>query len=275
MHGLPCRQKRRKPSKIENQIKSRERYVSKGLLIVTGGSRGIGAATAIRAAAEGWDVAVNYARDAAAADRVALQVRAAGCKAVAIQGDMNEEADILRLFETAERELGPVKGLVTSAGTTGRGTRVEDMTAEAMRQVISLNVVGLMLSCREAVKRMSTKNGGAGGQIVNLGSVASRLGGPNEFVHYAASKGAVDSFTLGLAREVAVEGIRVNAVSPGMIDTEIHAAAGLPDRAVNAVPSIPMRRVGQPAEVADVIVWLLGEGSSYCAGAIIDVAGGR
>jgi NAD(P)-dependent dehydrogenase (short-subunit alcohol dehydrogenase family) len=275
MHGLPCRQKRRKPSKIENQIKPRERYVSKGLLIVTGGSRGIGAATAIRAAAEGWDVAVNYARDAAAADRVALQVRAAGCKAVAIQGDMNEEADILRLFETAERELGPVKGLVTSAGTTGRGTRVEDMTAEAMRQVISLNVVGLMLSCREAVKRMSTKNGGAGGQIVNLGSVASRLGGPNEFVHYAASKGAVDSFTLGLAREVAVEGIRVNAVSPGMIDTEIHAAAGLPDRAVNAVPSSPMRRVGQPAEVADVIVWLLGEGSSYCAGAIIDVAGGR
>jgi NAD(P)-dependent dehydrogenase (short-subunit alcohol dehydrogenase family) len=275
MHGLPCRQKRRKPSKIENQIKPRERYVSKGLLIVTGGSRGIGAATAIRAAAEGWDVAVNYARDAAAADRVALQVRAAGCKAVVIQGDMNEEADILRLFETAERELGPVKGLVTSAGTTGRGTRVEDMTAEAMRQVISLNVVGLMLSCREAVKRMSTKNGGAGGQIVNLGSVASRLGGPNEFVHYAASKGAVDSFTLGLAREVAVEGIRVNAVSPGMIDTEIHAAAGLPDRAVNAVPSIPMRRVGQPAEVADVIVWLLGEGSSYCAGAIIDVAGGR
>ena len=249
--------------------------MSKGLLIVTGCSRGIGAATAIRAAAEGWDVAVNYARDAAAADRVALQVRAAGCKAVAIQGDMNEEADILRLFETAERELGPVKGLVTSAGTTGRGTRVEDMTAEAMRQVISLNVVGLMLSCREAVKRMSTKNGGAGGQIVNLGSVASRLGGPNEFVHYAASKGAVDSFTLGLAREVAVEGIRVNAVSPGMIDTEIHAAAGLPDRAVNAVPSIPMRRVGQPEEVADVIVWLLGEGSSYCAGAIIEVAGGR
>jgi NAD(P)-dependent dehydrogenase (short-subunit alcohol dehydrogenase family) len=249
--------------------------VSKGLLIVTGGSRGIGAATAIRAAAVGWDVAVNYARDAAAADRVALQVRAAGCRAVAIQGDMNEEADILRLFETAERELGPVKGLVTSAGTTGRGTRVEDMTAEAMRQVMGLNVVGLMLSCREAVKRMSTKNGGAGGQIVNLGSVASRLGGPNEFVHYAASKGAVDSFTLGLAREVAVEGIRVNAVSPGMIDTEIHAAAGLPNRAVNAVPSIPMRRVGQPEEVADVIVWLLGEGSSYCAGAIIDVAGGR
>ena len=221
--------------------------MSKGLLIVTGGSRGIGAATAIRAAADGWDVAVNYARDAVAADRVATKVRAAGCKAITVQGDMNEEADILRLFETAEAELGPVKGLVTSAGTTGMGTRVEDMTADAMRQVMGLNVIGLMISCREAVRRMSTKNGGSGGRIVNLGSVASRLGGPNEFVHYAASKGAVDSFTLGLAREVAVEGVLVNAVSPGMIDTEIHAAAGLPDRAVKAVPGIPIRRVGQPA----------------------------
>jgi len=249
--------------------------VSKGLLIVTGGSRGIGAATAIKAAAEGWDVAVNYARDGQAADRVALKVREAGQKAITVQGDMNEEADILRLFETAEAELGPVKGLVNSAGTTGMGTRVEDMSAEAMRGVIGLNVIGLMLCSREAVRRMSTKNGGAGGRIVNLGSAASRLGGANEFVHYAASKGAVDSFTLGLAREVAAEGILVNAVSPGMIDTEIHASAGLPDRAMNAVPNIPIRRVGQPEEVADVIVWLLSDGASYCAGAIVDVTGGR
>lgn len=249
--------------------------MSKGLLIVTGGSRGIGAATAIKAAADGWDVAVNYARDVQAADRVALKVREAGQKAITVQGDMNEEADILRLFETAEAELGPVKGLVNSAGTTGMGTRVEDMSAEAMRGVIGLNVIGLMLCSREAVRRMSTKNGGAGGRIVNLGSAASRLGGANEFVHYAASKGAVDSFTLGLAREVAAEGILVNAVSPGMIDTEIHAAAGLPDRAMNAVPNIPIRRVGQPEEVADVIVWLLSDGASYCAGAIVDVTGGR
>jgi len=249
--------------------------VSKGLLIVTGGSRGIGAATAIKAAAEGWDVAVNYARGAQAADRVALRVREAGQKAITVQGDMNEEADILRLFQTAEAELGPVKGLVNSAGTTGMGTRVEDMSADAMRGVINLNVIGLMLCSREAVRRMSTKNGGTGGRIVNLASAASRLGGPNEFVHYAASKGAVDSFTLGLSREVAAEGILVNAVSPGMIDTEIHASAGLPDRAVNAVPNIPIRRVGQPEEVADVIVWLLGDASTYCAGAIVDVTGGR
>jgi NAD(P)-dependent dehydrogenase (short-subunit alcohol dehydrogenase family) len=149
------------------------------------------------------------------------------------------------------------------------------MTAEAMRDVIGLNVIGLMLCCREAVRRMSTKHGGSGGRIVNLGSAASRLGGPNEFVHYAASKGAVDSFTIGLSREVAEEGILVNAVSPGMIDTEIHAAAGLPDRAVQAAPGIPMRRVGQPEEVAGAIVWLLGDGASYCAGTIIQVTGGR
>ena len=249
--------------------------MSRGLLIVTGGSRGIGAATAIRAAADGWDVAVNYARDGEAADRVARQVRKAGSRSVTIQGDMNEEADILRLFEAAERELGPLKGLVTSAGTTGRSTRVEAMTAEAMRGVIGLNVIGLMLCCREAVRRMSTKHGGSGGRIVNLGSAASRLGGPNEFVHYAASKGAVDSFTIGLSREVAEEEILVNAVSPGMIDTEIHAAAGLPDRAIQAAPGIPMRRVGQPEEVAGAIVWLLGDGASYCAGTIIQVTGGR
>lgn len=249
--------------------------MSKGLLIVTGGSRGIGAATAIRAAAEGWDVAVNYARDNAAADRVVERVRAAGGRATAIQGDMNEEADIQRLFEAAERAHGPVKGLVTSAGTTGRSTRVEDMSAAAMRAVIGLNVIGLMLCCREAVRRMSIRRGGSGGRIVNLASAASRLGGPNEFVHYAASKGAVDSFTLGLAREVAQEGVLVNAVSPGMIDTEIHAAAGLPNRAVEAVPNIPIRRVGQPEEVAEAIVWLLGDGASYCAGSIIDITGGR
>ena len=246
-----------------------------GVLIVSGGSRGIGAATAICAAREGWDVAINYARDKAAASSVANQVRALGQRAIIVKADMSNESDIQRLFDETEKELGSLKGLVTSAGTTGKTARVEDITLEAINEVMQLNVIGLMLCCREAVKRMSTKNGGEGGNIVNLGSAASRLGGPNEFVHYAASKGAVDSFTLGLAREVAAEGVIVNAVSPGMIDTEIHASAGLPNRAVEAVPGIPIRRVGQPEEVAETIVWLLSKGASYCAGAIIPVTGGR
>ena len=249
--------------------------MSRGLLIVTGGSRGIGAATAVLAAREGWDVAVNYVRDAKAAGQVASAVVSAGVRGITVQADMNEEADIRRLFETSEAELGPVKGLVTSAGTTGRATRVEDMSAEAMRGVISLNVIGTMLCCREAARRMSRRRGGTGGRIVTVASAASRLGGANEFVHYAASKGAVESFTLGLAREVAGEDVRVNTVSPGMIDTEIHAAAGLPDRASQAVPNIPMRRVGKADEVAAAIVWLLGDAASYCAGSSIDITGGR
>ena len=249
--------------------------MDKGVLIVTGGSRGIGAATATRAAEDGWDVVVNFARNAEAAEAIAGQVRAVGRNALTVRADMSEEADILHLFAEAEAELGPIRGLVTSAGTTGRVTRVEDMSAAAMRQVIDLNVIGLMLCCREAVRRMSIRRGGAGGRIVNVASAASRLGGANEFVHYAASKGAVDSFTLGLAREVAGDGILVNAVSPGMIDTEIHAAAGLPDRATQAVPNIPIRRVGSAAEVAEAIVWLLGTASTYCAGSTIDVTGGR
>ena len=246
-----------------------------GALIVSGGSRGIGAATAICAAREGWDVAINYAQDENAAISVADQVRSLGRRAIIVKGDMCNEEDIQRLFDDSEKELGPLKGLVTSAGTTGKTVRIEDITVEAINRVMQLNVVGLMLCCREAVRRMSTKNGGGGGSIVNLGSAASRLGGPNEFVHYATSKGAVDSFTLGLAREVAAEGVIVNAVSPGMIDTEIHASAGLPNRAVEAVPGIPIRRVGQPEEVAEAIVWLLSKGASYCAGAIIPVTGGR
>ena len=249
--------------------------MSRGVLIVTGGSRGIGAATSVRAAGDGWDVVVNYMRDAAAAERVAERVRAAGRRAVTVQADVSGEAGVLGLFDAAQAELGPVRGLVTSAGTTGLATRVEAMAADEMRRVFDLNVIGLMLCCREAVRRMSTARGGPGGAIVNLASAASRLGGPDEFVHYAASKGAVDSFTLGLAREVAREGVRVNAVSPGMIDTEIHAAAGLPDRAAKAAPAIPMRRVGSAGEVAEAVVWLLGDGASYCAGSIVDVTGGR
>ncbi|MBH68500.1 MAG: NAD(P)-dependent oxidoreductase [Rhodospirillaceae bacterium] len=246
-----------------------------GVLLITGGSRGIGAATAICAARNGWDVAVNYARDRKSAERVANQVEELGRRSVVVQADMSEERDILRMFEEVEKKLGDITGLVNSAGTTGKTARVEQMTASEIRGVMELNVIGLMLCCREAVKRMSTKNGGKGGNIVNVASAASRLGGPNEFVHYAASKGAVDSFTLGFSREVAQEGVIVNAVSPGMIDTEIHASAGLPNRAVEAVPGIPIRRVGQPEEVAEAIVWLLGPGASYCAGAILPVTGGR
>ena len=245
------------------------------VLIVSGGSRGIGAATAICAAEEGWDVVINYVKDEKAASLVADKVKAIGQRSITVKANMSNEVDIIRMFDETERLLGPVKGLVTSAGTTGKTVRVENITAEAIREVIELNVIGLMLCCREAVKRMSIKNGGAGGYIVNLGSAASRLGGPNEFVHYATSKGAVDSFTIGLAREVAAEGVIVNAVSPGMIDTEIHASAGLPNRAVEAAPGIPIRRVGRPEEVAKAIVWLLSEGASYCAGAILPITGGR
>ena len=245
------------------------------VLLVTGGSRGIGAATAICAAKKGWDIAINYARDANAANKVAAEVRALGRRSMEIKGDMTSEDDILNMFEQVERGLGQITGLVNSAGTTGKTARVQDMTASAIREIMELNVVGLMLCCREAVKRMSIKNGGRGGYIVNVAAAASRLGGPNEFVHYAASKGAVDSFTLGFAREVAQEGVIVNAVSPGMIDTEIHASAGLPNRAVEAVPGIPIRRVGKPEEVAEAIVWLLSPGASYCAGAILPVTGRR
>jgi len=245
------------------------------VLIVTGGSRGIGAAVCRLAAAQGWDVAVNYAGNASAAEQTAEAVRAAGRRAVTVQGDMAEEADILRLFETTERELGAVGGLVANAGITGSITRVEDMTTDAMRSVIGLNVIGLMIANREAVRRMSTRRGGRGGPIVNLSSIAPRIGSPNEFVHYAASKGAVDAWTLGLGREVAGEGIRVNAVAPGMIDTDIHATAGAPDRAQRLGATVPIGRAGTAGEVAEAIVWLLSDAARYCVGTILNVNGGR
>lgn len=245
------------------------------VLIVTGGSRGIGAAVCRRAAADGWDVAVNYAGNAEAAEKTAEAVRAAGRKAITVQGDMAEEADILRLFETVERELGPIGGLVANAGITGSITRVEDMTTDAMRAVIGLNVLGVMIANREAVRRLSTKRGGQGGPIVNLSSIAPRIGSPNEFVHYAASKGAVDAWTLGLGREVAGEGIRVNAVAPGMIDTDIHATAGVPDRAQRLGATVPIGRPGTAEEIAEAVVWLLSDAARYCVGTVLNVNGGR
>jgi NAD(P)-dependent dehydrogenase (short-subunit alcohol dehydrogenase family) len=245
------------------------------VLIVTGGSRGIGAAVCRLAAQDGWDVAVNYAGNKDAAEAVAADVRSAGRKAVVIQGDMAKEADVIAVFEKAQAELGSITGLAANAGITGKITKVADMTVAAMQEVVGLNVVGLMIQNREAVRRMSTKLGGTGGVIVNTSSIAARLGAPNEFTHYAASKGAVDSWTRGIAREVAGEGVRVCAVAPGMIDTEIHASAGAPDRAARLGSTVPIGRAGSAEEVAQTIVWLLSDKASYTGGAILEVSGGR
>jgi len=245
------------------------------VLIVTGASRGIGAAVARLAGARGYAVAVNYARDAVAANAVVAAIRAAGGRAVAIQADVAHEADVLRLFAAAEDALGPLIALVNNAGITGGIARVQDVTAEAITRALAVNVTGSMLCAREAVRRMSTRRGGAGGAIVNLSSLAARTGGSGEWVHYAATKGAINSFTLGLAREVGDEGIRVNAVAPGLIETELHAAAGVPDRPARMAPSVPMRRAGTPEEPAEAVLWLLSPAAAYVTGTIIEVGGGR
>ena len=243
--------------------------------IVTGASRGIGAATAKALAAAGYNVAVNFATGETAAARVVDQLTAQGAKAIAIRADVSRETDILRLFETAERALGPIRALVNNAGITGRFGRVDSITSAAISQVLAVNVTGTILCAREAVKRMSTRHGGSGGAIVNVSSLVTRTGGAGEWVHYAASKGAVDSFTIGLAREVAAEGIRVNAVAPGLIDTELHAASGAPDRLDRLTPGIPMQRPGTADEVAAAVVWLLSETASYVTGAILEIGAGR
>jgi NAD(P)-dependent dehydrogenase (short-subunit alcohol dehydrogenase family) len=246
-----------------------------GALIVTGASRGIGAAVATSAAEQGFAVAVNFASDRAGGEEVVDRILSAGGRAVAIQADVSVEADVLRLFETAERKLGPIRALVNNAGVTGGITRVEALTIEAIKAVLDVNVTGTMLCAREAVKRMSTKLGGTGGGIVNLSSLAARIGGVGEWVHYAASKGAVESFTRGLAREVAAEGIRVNAVAPGLVDTEIHVRSGAPDRLKRMAPSIPMGRPGTAEEVAAGVLWLLSPAASYVTGTILEIGGGR
>lgn len=244
-------------------------------LLITGGSRGIGAATAVLAAQRGWDVAINYTRDAAAADAVAAQVRALGRRALVIQADVAEEADVLAMFGAVDKGFGPLRGLVNNAGVVDQPARVDQMSLQRLTRMFAINLTGSFLCAREAVKRMSTKHGGAGGVIVNLSSAAARLGSPGQYVDYAAAKAGIDTFTLGLAREVASEGIRVNAVRPGIIDTEIHASGGLPDRARQTAPMVPMQRAGTAEEVAHAIVWLLSDESSYSTGAVIDVTGGR
>jgi NAD(P)-dependent dehydrogenase (short-subunit alcohol dehydrogenase family) len=246
-----------------------------GTLIITGASRGIGAATARLAAQHGYAVAVNYSTGQAEAGNVVKEILAAGGCALAIHADVADEKQIVRMFETAERELGPIKGLVNNAGITGGFTRVEDVTPEAINKTFAVNVTGAILCAREAVRRMSTRRGGSGGAIVNISSRAAHTGGSGEWVHYAASKGAIDSFTVGLAREVATEGIRANAVSPGLTDTDIHSANGEPGRLQRLLPTIPMHRAGQPEEIAEAVLWLLSPAASYVTGAILAVGGGR
>jgi NAD(P)-dependent dehydrogenase (short-subunit alcohol dehydrogenase family) len=218
---------------------------------------------------------VNYQTNEEAAQKLVEKIRSAGGSAIPIRGDVGVEADIIRLFEVAEQALGPVYGLVNNAGVTGGFSRVETLQAANLAQVLAANVAGTILCSREAVKRMSTRNGGHGGAIVNMSSLAARTGGAGEWVHYAASKGAVDSFTIGLAREVASEGIRVNAVAPGLIETEIHAANGAPDRLERLSPTIPLRRAGTPDEVAEGVLWLLSDAASYTTGTILEIGGGR
>jgi NAD(P)-dependent dehydrogenase (short-subunit alcohol dehydrogenase family) len=244
-------------------------------LIVTGGGRGIGRATARLAAGRRWAVCVNYRERADSAEALVAEITAAGGRAIAVRADNVDEAAVAAMFDRTAAELGPVRGLVNNVGIPGRIGRVEDLDMAMFRRVLEVNVIGTAICAREAVRRMSTRHGGSGGVIVNLSSMGAETGSPGELVHYAAAKGAVESFTRGLAREVATEGIRVNAVSPGLIDTEIHAEAGDADRVARYATRMPMARVGRPDEVAEAILWFLSEAASYVTATILPVAGGR
>lgn len=245
------------------------------ILVVTGGSSGIGAATVRLAAERGYAVCVNYLRDTDAAQQLVAEVRERGQRAIAVAADVSVEADVLRLFAEVDGALGPVTALVNNAGILERQARVEQLEAERIMRVLATNVLGSFLCAREALRRMSRRFGGNGGGIVNLSSVAARFGAPNEYVDYAASKGAIESFTRGLATEVGADGVRVNAVRPGLIYTDIHAQGGEPGRVDRLKETLPMRRGGQPEEVAEAILWLLSDAASYTTGTILDVTGGR
>ncbi len=245
------------------------------LVLITGGSRGIGAATALLAARQGFSVAVNYSTHALAADAVVRQIRDIGGQAMAVQADVAIEAQVLAMFEKIDAWLGPLSALVNNAGVVDQSIRVDAITLQRLQRMFEINVFGSFLCAREAVRRMSTRHGGAGGSIVNVSSAAARLGAPGQYVDYAAAKGAIDTFTIGLAKEVAAEAIRVNAVRPGLIETEIHASGGLPGRAWDLATQVPMQRPGSAKEVAEAIVWLLGDNASYVTGTLLDVTGGR
>jgi NAD(P)-dependent dehydrogenase (short-subunit alcohol dehydrogenase family) len=243
-------------------------------VLVTGGSRGIGAAAAWQLAQQGQAVAINYTRDAAAAESLVARIRAAGGQALAVQADV-AAAQVAAMFQRIDRELPRLAGLVNNAGVVDQPARVDEMDAARLQRMFAINVFGSFHCAREAVRRLSTRHGGQGGSIVNLSSAAARLGAPGQYVDYAAAKGAIDTFTVGLAKEVATEGIRVNAVRPGIIETEIHASGGIPDRVKQMAPLVPMQRAGSADEVAQAIVWLLSDAASYTTGAILDVSGGR
>ena len=246
-----------------------------GTVVVTGGSRGIGAAVGIAAARAGWDVVVDYVDDERAASDVVRRIQEAGGRALAVRADVRRSADVELLFASADSWLGPVTGLVNNAGVSGGFARVDEVTEATLVDVLAVNVVGAFLCAGAALRRMSTAHGGRGGAIVNVSSRAAVLGSPGEWVHYAASKGAIDTMTVGLAREVATEGVRVNAVAVGLVDTDLHAAAGEPGRPDRLRPTVPMRRSGTPEEVADAVVWLLSDAASYTTGTVLAVSGGR
>ncbi|MFD8498466.1 SDR family oxidoreductase [Amycolatopsis sp. NPDC059657] len=246
-----------------------------GVLIVTGGSRGIGAAVAELAADKGYDVVINYANDASAAESIASRVEQKGRRALTVRGDVASEGDVHELFEAAAN-FGPLTALVNNAAITGNTPgRLDEQTVETVRRVVDVNVTGVFLCVREGIRRMSTRRGGSGGAIVNVSSTATRTGSAGEWVHYAATKAAVDTLTFGVAQEVAREGVRVNAIAPGMVDTGLHAAAGLPDRLDRIAPTIPMGRAGQPSEIAEAILWALSPAASYLTGSVLQVGGGR
>jgi NAD(P)-dependent dehydrogenase (short-subunit alcohol dehydrogenase family) len=245
------------------------------VLLVTGGGRGIGAATARLAASQGWAVAVNYTSNSLAADEVVRGIRELGGTAITVKADVADEAQVMAMFQKIDAKLGRLTGLVNNAGVVDVSARVDEMSLARIKRMFDINVIGSMLCAREAVRRMSTKHGGEGGAIVNVSSAASRLGSPGQYVDYAAAKGAIDAFTIGLAKEVAAEGIRVNAVRPGLIETEIHASGGLPTRVRDLQHLVPMQRGGTADEVAQAIVWLLSDAASYTTMSLLDVSGGR